>query len=90
MAQLVGETRDERRLGPDDDEIDPELARERDERGVVVGARGVAVGERSYSRVARSRMQLADTRAAGERPGERMLTTSRPDDKQAHRAIVSV
>jgi hypothetical protein len=31
MPQLVGQTGDERRLGPDDDEVDPQLAGERDE-----------------------------------------------------------
>ena len=58
MAQLVGEPGDERRLGADHDEVDPELAGERDERGVVVGADGMAVGERRDSRVARSGVQL--------------------------------
>ena len=58
MAQLVGEPGDERRLGADDDEVDPELAGERDDRGVVVCAGRMAVGEARDSRVARSGVQL--------------------------------
>jgi hypothetical protein len=88
MAQLVGETCDERRLRADDDQIDPKLARERDERGVVVGTHGMAVGERRDSRVAGSGMQLIEVAAAGERPGECMLPTSRPDDERPHRRIL--
>jgi hypothetical protein len=88
MAELVGEARDERCLGPDDDEVDPELAGERDERDVVVRAHGMAVGERRDSRVAGSGMQLVEVAAAGERPGERVLATSRPDDERPHPRIV--
>ena len=88
MAQLVGETRNERRLRADDDQVDPELARERDERGMVVGTHGMAVGERRDSGIAGSGMQLVEVTAAGERPGECMLPTSRPDDERSHRTIV--
>ena len=79
---------DQGRLGADDDEVDPELAGERDERGVVVRAHGMAVGERGDSRVAGSGMQLVEVAAAGERPGERVLATSRPDDERPHPRIV--
>ena len=58
MAQLVGEPGDERRLRADDDEVDPELAGERDDRGVVVRTRGMAVGKGCDSRIARSGVQL--------------------------------
>lgn len=54
MAQLIGQPRDERSLGSDDDEVDPELAGDGDERGVVVGAHGMAVGDRRDPRVAGS------------------------------------
>ena len=53
-AQLVGEAGDERRLRPDDDEVDLELARERDERGGVLGADGMALRERCDAGVARA------------------------------------
>ena len=88
VAQLVGEARDERRLGADDDEVDPELTRKRDERTVVVGADGMAVSERCDSRVAGSGVQLVEAVAAGERPGERMLATPRPDDEHPHAPIL--
>ena len=58
MAQLVGDPGDERCLGADHDEVDPELAGERDDRGVVVRTRGMAVGEARDSWVARSGVQL--------------------------------
>jgi hypothetical protein len=88
MAQLVGETRDERGLRADDDEVDPELARERHERVGVIGTHGMAVGECRDSWVARSGVQLVEAAATGERPGECMLATSRPDDQRSHRAIL--
>jgi hypothetical protein len=89
VAQLVGEAGDERRLRPDDDEIDPQLPRERDERGVVVRANGMALGERGDARVARSGVQLVEVVASGKRPGERVLATPRPDDEHSHRPILS-
>ena len=88
VAEVVGQARDERRLGADDDEVDPELEREGDERGVVVGAHGMAVGERRDPGVARCCVQLVEPVAAGEGPGERMLATPRPDDEHPHRRIV--
>ena len=88
MAQLVGEARDQRRLGADDDEVGPELDRERDQRRVVVSAHGMAVGERRDSRVAGRGVQLVEIAAAAERPDERVLATSRPDDERPHRTIV--
>jgi hypothetical protein len=88
MAQLVGEARDERRFGADDDEVDPQLQGERDERGMVVGAHGMAVGKRGDTGVAGSGVQLVEVRATGERPGERVLATSRPDDEHSHRGIL--
>jgi hypothetical protein len=88
MAQLVGETRHERSLGPDDDEIDPELARERDERAVVVRAHGMAVGERGDAGVARRRVQLVESVAPRERPRECVLATPRSHDQRTHRAIL--
>ena len=55
-AELVGEACDERCLGTDDDEVDPDLTAERGERGVVVGAGRVAVRQCGDSGVAGSRM----------------------------------
>ena len=89
-AQLVCEPGDERCLGSDHDEVDPQLACKRDERGWVVGAHGMAVGERRDPRVPGGGVQFADVGAAGERPGERVLATSRPDDEHPHEAIVRI
>src|SRR5207245_7670181 len=86
--QRDGQARDERRLGPDDDEVDPQLQGQRDERTVVVGAHGMAVRERGDSRVAGRRVQLVEAAAAGERPGERVLAAPRSDDERPHRRIL--
>jgi len=56
---------------------------------VVVGTRGMAVGERRDSGIAGSGVQLVEVAATGERPGECMLATSRPDDERPHPAILS-
>ena len=77
VAQLVGEARNERRLRPDHDEVDPELARERDERGVVVGADGVAVGECRDAGVAGSGVQLSEPSL---RDSDQASACSRPPD----------
>jgi hypothetical protein len=48
----------------------------------------MAVGKRRDSGIAGSSVQLVEIGAAGERPGERVLATSRPDDERSHRAIL--
>ena len=83
-AQLVGEPGDERRLGPDDDQIDP------------LGDREVAPGRRDRSgRPARSARAArcpgcrarATTAwpACAQPPGERVLATAAADDEDLHR-----
>jgi len=84
VTQLVAETRDERRLGPDDDEIDAQLGGERHERRGIVRAYGVAARELGDPGIPRRGMQLHDTRTPDERPRERMLTAARPDEEHLH------
>jgi hypothetical protein len=48
----------------------------------------MAVGERRDSRIAGSGVQLVEVAASGERPGECMLATSRPDYERPHRRIL--
>ena len=55
VAQLVADAGDERRLGPDHDEIDVERAGEREQPVAVVGANGVAGAERRDARGSRAR-----------------------------------
>ena len=50
VPQLVGDAGDERRLGPDDDEVDVERAREAEQALAVVGAHRVALAERARCR----------------------------------------
>src|SRR5581483_6833158 len=86
VAQLVGDARDERRLRPDDDEVDVERASEADEPVAVVGAHRMALRECGDSRVAGRRVQLVEERAPAELPGERVLTSSGADDQHPHAA----
>ena len=88
MAQLVGEPCDQRCLRPDDHQVGAELAGERHQRRLVVGAHGMAVGKRRDPRVAGSGMQLVEVAAAGEGPDKRVLATSRSDHQRSHRRIV--
>jgi hypothetical protein len=48
----------------------------------------MAVSERGDSGVAGCRMQFVEGAATRERPGERVLATSRTDDEHSHRAIL--
>ena len=89
VAKLVCEPRDERRLRADDDEIDSELACERHERCLVVGVHRMALRERRDARVAGRSVQLAQARAARERPRERVLAAPGSDDEHLHAVAVT-
>ena len=72
----VDEPRDERRLGPDDDEVDRLAARERDEPGESSTRRR----QRAAARDARVTGRTQDTGSAGERASARTRACSRPPD----------
>ena len=74
VAQLVGDARDERPLGPDHDEIGGERAREVEQAVAVLRADRVAVSERRDPGVAGRRVQLGERRALRDPPRERVLT----------------
>ncbi len=76
-AEHVGEARDERHLGADDDEIDLERAGEAEHGLDVVGPHRMAVPERGDAGVAGRGMQLASGAATGR--------ASRPARARGHR-----
>ena len=75
MAKLVGDPRDERRLGPDDDEVDAERPRQLEDGLGVLGPDGVAGAKGCDARVSGRGVELL----------ERMLTARgfAPDDPVA-------
>ena len=80
MAQLVGNTRHERNLGTDDDEIDVERVGEREQPFPIVGTNRVAGAERGDAGIAGGGVELAQALALGELPGERVLAAAGTDD----------
>ena len=86
IPELVGEARDQRSFGPDDDEVDCEPPAERHERLVIVRANAVAGAERGDARISRGRVELAEPSALRELPGERVLSAAAADDEDVHEA----
>ena len=84
LAQRVGEPADERRLGPDDDEVDAELTREREHAFGVLGPYRMAVGVPRDPGIAGRAVELRRVRALREPPRERMLAPARPDEEHFH------
>jgi hypothetical protein len=83
-AQRVGESCDERRLRADDDEVRSQLPCERDHAADVVRADVVTRAVARDPGVARRGMELAEGRARGDLPGERVLATTRADEQDPH------
>ena len=84
VAEVVGEPGDERRLRPDDDEVDAELVAEPEQRLRVVRPERVAGAEAGDARVAGGGVQVAEPRALGDLPRERVLAPARADDEDVH------
>ena len=81
MAERVGEPRDERCLRPYNDEVDPELMAQPEQRLGVVGPQRVAGAEPGDAWVAGSGVEVAEPLALGDIPRERMLATAGADDE---------
>ena len=84
VSEMVGEAGDERRLGPDHDQIELELTGQPEQSLSVLGADGMAVAERRHPGVSGRRMQLIELGALGDLPGERVLASARSDDQDLH------
>ena len=85
-VQRVGEPGDERRLGPDDDEVDPGVARRGRERGGIVRGRVERPRVAADARVAGGAQHLRRLRGAQQRPDDRVLATAGADDQDPHTA----
>ena len=85
-AQQIRKPPDKRSLGTDDDEIDVERPREREQPLPIAGADRVAVGKSCDPGVPGSRMELRQRRRLDELPRKRVLATTGADEENAHRA----
>ena len=82
--EIVDDAGDERRLRPDDDEIDPFGPGSRRDRGVIGDVeRQIRAALRRAGVAGRDEQALAE-RARGELPGQRMLAPARADQKYPH------
>src|SRR6185437_5993864 len=82
--ELVDESRDQRRLRPDDDEIDVFFLGESEDR-VDIGRRDRHAGRfLGDAGIAWRAIKLVAQRRGGDRPAERMLASARSDHQYAH------
>ena len=84
VAQLVGDTGDERRLRPDHDEVDLERAREPEQPLQVDRPYRMARADLRDSGVSGRGVKLLELRALGELPRERVLPAARSDEQGFH------
>ncbi len=77
--EIVDEARHERPLRPDHHEIDAVLPAERDDRRVVVDVEVDAAGDLRDAGIARRGIEVLQQRAGAQRPGERVLASTRSD-----------
>ncbi len=91
-AERIGQPGDQRRLRPDDDQIDADLGRQRDHRVVVRDVDRTANDrlpvvrrmQHGDARVARGRHHLLDLRVLGQRPDQCVLAATRTDHQDLH------
>ncbi len=84
MPERIGDALHERRLGPDDDEVDVEGVRQPQETLCVLGPDRVALAERRDTRAPGRSVQI-DGSGPRQTPRERMLAPTRPDQENPHR-----
>jgi aspartate kinase len=89
MPELVRDPSDERRLGPNHNQVDLMLAAESKQPFAVFRPDRMAIADHGDPRVSRRGMKLVAELALGEFPGERVLTPTRPDDENFHPISVS-
>src|SRR5439155_7343771 len=89
VPKLVGHARDERRLRPDDHEVELVLATEREQALPVLSPDGMTVADLRDSGVSGRGMQLAAVLALRQFPGKRVLAPARPHHQNLHASSVS-
>ena len=88
LDQRVGDTRGERRLGPDDDQLGRLAPGDCDDRGTVQRIHPRHAAHAWLPRdciAARNHDDLVDARLGGQLPGQRVLAPAAPDDHDAGR-----
>ena len=85
MPQLVGDAGDERRLRADDDEVGGKRPRQSQQAVAVVRRDRMARREGGDPGVPGRDVQLGQLGRRREPPGERVLSTTRPDEEDTHR-----
>ncbi len=84
LGQRIGKAKGERRLRPDDDQVDRLIIREVDDRGDVGGADRNVPSARPGTTIARRDTQPADQGRFGQLPGKRMLAAARSNNQYSH------
>src|SRR3546814_4616747 len=84
LAQSIGEPRDERGFGADDDEIDRVRLYDGEQAGDVVGGNAHAFGIRFDPRVARRGIELGAAWRLCQLPAERMFAAPRSEQQDIH------
>ena len=87
VAQLVGDAGDERRLGPDHDEVDGERRASASSPSPSSARTGWHVPSAAMPGIAGRGVQLGQRRALRELPGERMLARARSDHSTFTRRV---
>src|SRR5580765_6609003 len=83
-AQLIGDARDEGRLGADHDEAGADRPRQLEQAVSVLRANRMTLAELRNAWIARRSVNLVDRRALRELPGQRMLPPAGADDEDSH------
>jgi hypothetical protein len=86
VAERVRQARHERRLRPDDGEVDRQLATEAEQTFGIFRADRMALAEPGDAGVPGRSVQSLEARALGELPGKRVLATPGADDQDPHAA----
>src|SRR6266545_7134449 len=84
IAEVVGDSVDERRLRPDDNQVDVELACQPEQPLSILRPDWMAVTDGRNPGIAGRRVELRELRAVAQLPREGVLTATRSDEKDLH------
>ena len=87
VAKPVGQSGDQRHLGPDDDEVGALALGEPHDAVVVVDAHRHARRVPRHAGIARHRHQARQPGTLGELPAERVLAATATDDEEVHSLV---
>jgi len=90
ILESIDDARNERLLGPDDGEVDRVLVHDSQQPiGIIHSARHV-VADGRCTWVARSRYDVIDAGALGQRAAQRMFSSTAADNQYSHRKLLSL